>query len=149
MSDLTKLSNTELAEALNRLLVPFQRSLKVDEQLVRDGIIASLDKSTMGAVALLREAASRLQAPAVAEVEVKPLKWDKTWGGGDEDIPSWRGRNPLGLSVGFSFAGRLFNGRRIDHHDEAPEEAVKAAMLETQADYERRIRSALRTGGSE
>lgn len=118
----------------------------------------------------LREAASRLRAPAVAEVEVKPLEWvpveewkrcskerAPAFGGeyqivmldpDDEPLPSLyfeiglgafmfrfeQGQDPMGLPG--ETCPRKFP-------------SVEAAKAAAQADYERRIRSALRTGGSE
>ena len=121
--------------------------------------------------AILREAASRLRAPAVAEVEVKPLEWvpveewkrcskerAPAFGGeyqivmldpdDDEPLPSLyfeiglgafmfrfeQGQDPMGLPG--ETCPRKFP-------------SVEAAKAAAQADYERRIRSALRTGGSE
>jgi hypothetical protein len=88
-------------------------------------------------------AASPNVAPAQGEVQIKPLTWTEDWSGSNDDIPYWRGDNPLGLRVSFSFAGHLFEGRQIERHDEAPADAVAEAMARETARYEARVRSAL------
>lgn len=76
-------------------------------------------------------------------VAVKGLEWEDDWSGSNEDIPSWRGKNPLGLHVSVCFAGRLFNGAQIERHDDAPVDVLEAAKAAAQAEYEAHIRSAI------
>ncbi|RWP31772.1 hypothetical protein [Mesorhizobium sp.] len=88
-------------------------------------------------------AVAALGTQPVPAVAVKGLEWEEDWSGSNEDIPSWRGKNPLGLHVGVCFAGRLFNGAQIERHDDAPVDVLESAKAAAQADYEARIRSAL------
>lgn len=91
----------------------------------------------------LRAEIDNLRARIEREPVVQALEWEEYWSGGNEDIPAWRARNSLGLHISFSFAGRLFDGRQIKSHDEAPKAEVQAAKDAKQADYARRILSAL------
>lgn len=92
--------------------------------------------------ALLREAASRLQAPAVAEVEVKPMEWG-----------SYGADTPFGsYTVSENFDDKwewTFHCYPYGSPDDTVYDTEAEARQAAQADYERRIRSALRTGGSE
>ncbi|ESZ63758.1 hypothetical protein NL532_32055 [Mesorhizobium sp. C120A] len=87
--------------------------------------------------------AAPVDHPDVVGVKIKDLEWVEDWTGGNDDIPSWRGNNPLGLHVYICFAGRLFNGRQIKRHDEVPSDVLADAKAAAQSDYETRIRSAL------
>ena len=90
----------------------------------------------------LREAASRLQAPAVAEVEVKPLEWG-----------SYGADTPFGsYTVAENFDDKwewTFHRYPYGSPDDTVYDTEAEARQAAQSDYERRIRSALRTGGSE
>jgi len=92
--------------------------------------------------AILREAASRLQAPAVAEVEVKPMEWG-----------SYGADTPFGsYTVSENFDDKwewTFHCYPYGSPDDTVYDTEAEARQAAQADYERRIRSALRTGGSE
>ncbi|WP_287181213.1 hypothetical protein [Mesorhizobium sp.] len=92
---------------------------------------------------IIRAYLAALASQPVPAVAVKGMDWEKDWSGSNDDIPSWRGKNPLGLHVSVCFAGRLFNGRQIERHDDAPIDVLEAAKAAAQADYEARIRSAL------
>jgi len=74
-------------------------------------------------------------------VEVKPLEWVEHWGGADDDLPSWRGKNPLGLHVSVDFIGKY----KLERHSDAPQDELAAAKSAAQADYTARIMSALAT----
>jgi hypothetical protein len=87
-------------------------------------------------------AAWNRRVPAIGEgsrVEVKPLEWEEYWVGHGEDIPAWRGRGPLGLYVGFSFAGKY----KIEKHADAPADEVAAEKADCEARYRDRVLSAL------
>lgn len=88
--------------------------------------------------AILREAASRLQAPAVAGVEVKPLEWSHYDNG-----TAWA-VSTCGLAYQTAQDGWRHHNGTYNAAD-----GIEAAKAAAQADYERRIRSSLRTGGSE
>ncbi len=77
-------------------------------------------------------------ALAIGALHFKPLVWEPYWGGGNEDIPSWRGKNPLGLSVDIDFAGTY----SLEEHSDAPADELEARKVAKQAEYEARIRSA-------
>lgn len=133
MSDLTKLTNAELAGRLARRAEPERGSM---------GNRYHPDE------ALLREAASRLQAPAVAEVEVKPLEWIESF----TTDGRFRAHAPLvGVYVADKHPGSGTPGWVGPGPDEDWQavETLEAAKAAAQADYAARIRSALRTGGSE
>lgn len=78
---------------------------------------------------------------AAPVVEVKPLEWEEHWGGADDDLPSWRGKNPLGLHVSVDFIGKY----KLERHSDAPQDELAAAKSAAQADYTARIMSALAT----
>ena len=73
-------------------------------------------------------------------MRVKPLVWEECWSGSDEDIPCWRGRNPLGLHIHVSFAGAR---PLVERHADADPEQLAAKKAEAQADYDARITAAL------
>lgn len=79
-----------------------------------------------------------------AGVKVKPLEWVEHWGGADDDLPSWRGKNPLGLHVSVDFIGKY----KLDRHSDAPQDELEAAKAAAQADYSARILSALSPAGA-
>lgn len=81
-----------------------------------------------------------LPAPVVTPVRVQPLEWEEGWSGENEDIPCWRGRNPLGVYVHVSFAG---SKPRVNRHEEVDPEALQAKKDAAQADYDARVRAAL------
>lgn len=75
----------------------------------------------------------------MSAVRVKPLEWVEHWSGYNEDLPCWRGKNPLGLMVSVDFIGTL----RLEKHADAPAEELAAKKAAAQADYEARILSVL------
>ena len=85
--------------------------------------------------------AQYLAALSAAEVKprVKPLEWREHWSGEYDNIPTWRGDNPLGLHVGISFAGKY----KLINHSDAPAEELAERKAAAQANYEARILSAL------
>lgn len=70
---------------------------------------------------------------------VKALEWVEHWGGSNDDLPSWRGKNPLGLHVSVDFIGKY----NLDRHSDAPQDELETAKAAAQTDYEARILSAL------
>lgn len=76
-------------------------------------------------------------------LRVKPLEWECYWSGGDEDIPAWRAKNVLGLHIGFSFAGRLHNGKPIERFADAPDQWIAEEKAKGEARYIARILAAL------
>ena len=79
-----------------------------------------------------------------AEVAVKPVVWEKYWGGSNDDIPSWRASTPVGLTLDVDFAGE-----RLEKHSDADPVRLAAKQAEAFAWYETRIRSALVSGSRE
>lgn len=85
--------------------------------------------------AAIAAAFAAMPGPAV---KVKPLEWVEHWGGSNDDLPSWRGKNPLGLHVSVDFIGKY----NLDRHSDAPQDELETAKAAAQADYEARILSA-------
>lgn len=79
-----------------------------------------------------------IPSPAVAPA-IKPLEWFECWRGFNEDIPSWQGKNPLGMHLGVDFAGKY----KLEKHSDAPADELAERKAAEQARYERAIRSAL------
>jgi hypothetical protein len=92
----------------------------------------------------LREAASRLQAPAVAEVKVKPLEWEPHHAAGQPRCPVEFANTAFGISYLVSEEGWWRFPEEL-----RPCNGLEASKAAVQADHDERIRSALRTGGSE
>ena len=127
MSGLSKiLTNAELSQWLNEMASETR----------------ALDSAQAQA---LREAASRLQAPAVAEVGVKPLEWEPVVRGFWWISDVYR----IEASDDGSFSLRASTPARRAFKTLCFGVSFDDAKAAAQADYERRIRSALRTGGSE
>ncbi len=76
---------------------------------------------------------------AIVKALVKPLVWEDRWSGGDEDIPSWRAKQTLGLLVSVSFAGKY----KLKRHADAPPEELAERKTKAEADYQARISAAL------
>jgi hypothetical protein len=80
-------------------------------------------------------------APAAvesAQVKIKPVVWEQYWGGGNDDIPSWRARTPVGLTLGVDFASE-----RIARHSDADPVRLAEEQAKEFARYESRIRASL------
>jgi hypothetical protein len=99
-------------------------------------------RSADAAKLLIRRASQAAPAPSDG-LKFQPLEWLETWGGSDDDIPRWDAPNPFWRTVGFCFAGRLYDGKRIDRHKDAPIDWVNEAKAKAQENYEGRVRRCL------
>ena len=106
--------------------------------------LSSLRKDAVGPA--VSEGGRGHSAPVTsgAEVAVKPVVWEKYWGGSNDDIPSWRASTPVGLTLDVDFAGE-----RLEKHSDADPVRLAAKQAEAFAWYETRIRSALVSGSRE
>jgi hypothetical protein len=83
--------------------------------------------------------------PVAEAVKVKSLEWREDWGGSLEVIPEWRAKTPWGM-ITVSVAGhRDDGGNRYERHSDVPEDLKTQLIGRAQADFERRIMSALST----
>ncbi|MBT1154314.1 hypothetical protein J1C56_01780 [Aminobacter anthyllidis] len=75
---------------------------------------------------------------------VKQLEWVEYWSGSDEDIPCWRGGNPLGFYADVCFAGKY----KLAKHSEAPSSELADRKAAEQTRYEKAIIAALEASRS-
>lgn len=128
-------ANMDIADMTN----PTQEAASL-AQMIREWMTGPDPLSGDGLERVIEKRLARLRpAGDSGEVAVKALEWEETWNGHNDDIPTWRGNNPLGIHVRISFAGKY----KLESHSDAPAAELAERKAAAQADYERSIRSAL------
>lgn len=103
---------------------------------------AAMDMTNDTLYDLLTDTRAELEALKARPVRVKQLVWREEWLG-ESEIPVWRGYDFGGVAQAYiSFAGQY----QIDLHSEVPAWEIEHYKAWKQADYERRILSALDLG---